>query len=67
MREKITTEEGREIYARRKWVAEAPFGQIKEARGIRGLLMRGLEKTREEWNMIVTGHNLLKLFRAAKA
>jgi len=67
MRTKITTEEGRAIYARRKWVAEAPFGQIKEARGFRQLLLRGMDKAKQEWNLICAGHNLLKLFRASRA
>jgi len=67
MRSKIATEEGRAIYSRRKWVAEAPFGQIKEARGLRQLLLRGMDKTKQEWNLICAGHNLLKLFRASQA
>ena len=66
MREKVSSEEGRRKYGRRKWVAEAPFGQIKAARGLRQMLMRGIEKTREEWNLICAGHNLLKLYRATR-
>ena len=42
---------------------EPVFGQIKQGRGFRQFLMRGLEKVQGEWSLICTGHNLLKLFR----
>ena len=42
---------------------EPVFGQIKQARGFRQFLLRGLEKVNREWLLICTGHNLLKLFR----
>ena len=38
-------------------------GQIKEARGLRRFLLRGLEKVNGEWHLIAATHNLLKLFR----
>ena len=41
----------------------AVFGQIKQGRGFRQFLLRGLEKVNGEWSLICTGHNLLKLFR----
>ena len=40
------------------------FGQIKEARGFRRFLLRGLEKADHEWTMICIAHNLLKLAKA---
>ena len=55
---------GRSIYAKRKWVVEPVFGQIKQARGLRTLLLRGLEKARAEWALICATHNLLKLHAA---
>ncbi len=64
MRDKLTSEKGKAQYARRKAVAEPPFGQIKEARGIRRFLLRGMEQARDEWNLICTTHNILKLFRS---
>ena len=67
MAEKIATEEGRAKYARRKFVGEAPFGNIKAARGFRQMLLRGIEQTRHEWNLICAGHNLLKLYKARTA
>lgn len=64
MAAKLATEEGQAKYRRRKFVGEAPFGNIKQARGFRQLLLRGIDQVRDEWNLICTGHNLLKLFRA---
>jgi Transposase DDE domain len=46
---------------------EPVFGQIKQARGFRQFLLRGVEKVRAEWAMICTTHNLLKLFTLANA
>lgn len=66
MRRKLASPEGRALYARRKAIAEPPFGQIKEARGFRRFLLRGLGKVRGEWSLICTTHNLLKLFRSKR-
>jgi transposase len=65
MQEKLRTEQGRKIYARRKVVAEPVFGQAKECRGFRRFLLRGLRAVQAEWSLVCTGHNLLKLYRAA--
>jgi transposase len=54
----------RSRYRLRKQIPEPIFGQIKDARGFRQFLLRGLEKVRGEWAMICTAHNLLKLARA---
>jgi len=55
----------RSRYRLRKQVVEPVFGQIKQARGFRQFLMRGIENVRAEWAMICTAHNLLKLAKAA--
>lgn len=52
-------------YRLRKQVVEPVFGQIKQARGFRQFLLRGLEKVRAEWSLICTAHNLNKLAKAA--
>jgi len=65
MRRKLQTVKGRATYRKRKWMAEAPFGQIKSARGFRAFLLRGLESVRAEWQLICLTHNLLKLFKAS--
>ncbi len=57
----------RSRYRLRKQTVEPVFGQIKQARGFRQFLMRGLDKVRGEWAMICTAHNLLKLAQAAGA
>jgi transposase len=63
MRNKLNSESGRALYGQRKTVVEPVFGQIKQARGIRRLWLRGLDKVAGEWKLICAAHNLLKLFR----
>jgi hypothetical protein len=63
MARKLATQRGRAVYARRKVIAEPPFGQIKN-RGFRQFLLRGLAKVRGEWSLITLTHNLLKLHGA---
>ena len=63
MRAKLSTESGRAVYARRKTIVEPVFGQIKEARGFRRFLLRGLAKIRGEWRLVCLTHNLLKIWR----
>src|SRR4030095_12894638 len=55
------------LYARRKVIVEPVFGQIKEVRGFRRFLLRGLEKIRGEWRLGCVTHNLLKLWRCGSA
>ena len=64
MRRKLRTKKGRQRYGLRKVLSEPVFGQIKQARGFRQFLMRGKEKVSGEWQLICTGHNVLKLFGA---
>jgi hypothetical protein len=64
MRQKLSSPEGKAVYKMRKAVVEPVFGQIKERRGFRRFLLRGLKKVEAEWHMICLTHNLLKLFRA---
>jgi transposase len=62
MRRKLRTKAGRAKYKLRKQVVEPVFGQIKECRGFRRFLLRGLEKVRGEWILICLIHNILKLY-----
>jgi transposase len=55
----------RSRYRLRKQVVEPVFGQIKQARGFRQFLLRGIEKVKAEWALICTAHNITKLARAA--
>ena len=63
MARKLRSKAGSVIYAHRKAIVEPVNGQIKKARGLRGFLLRGLEKVEAEWHLITATHNLLKLFR----
>jgi len=63
MKRKLKTKVGAAVYARRKCMVEPVFGQIKQARGFRQFLLRGLEKIRGEWALICTTHNLLKFHK----
>jgi transposase len=63
MRAKLGTESGRALYARRKTIVEPVFGQIKETRGFRRFLLRGLTKIGGEWRLVCLTHNLLKIWR----
>jgi len=63
MAAKVRTPAGRALYARRKVNVEPVFGQIKEARGFRRFLLRGLANIRGEWCLVCVTHNLLKLWR----
>jgi Transposase DDE domain len=61
MRAKIKAGAHSSPYRLRKQRPEPVFGQIKQARGFRQFLMRGLEKVKAEWALICTAHNILKL------
>jgi transposase len=65
MRDKLKRAGWRSRYRLRKQIVEPVFGQIKQARGFRQFLLRGIEKVRAEWALICTAHNLTKLARAA--
>lgn len=64
MRYKLRTPEGRAVYRMRQAVVEPVFGQIKERRGFRRFLLRGLGRVEAEWQIICATHNLLKLFQS---
>ena len=63
MTSKLHTKAGAAIYAARKGIVEPVIGQIKQARGFRQFLLRGVEKVRGEWSLVCTTHNILKLHR----
>jgi transposase len=65
MRDKLQRAGWRSRYRLRKQIVEPVFGQIKQARGFRQFLLRGIAKVTAEWALICTAHNLTKLARAA--
>jgi transposase len=58
MRDKLKRAGWRSRYRLRKQTVEPVFGQIKQARGFRQFLLRGIEKVTAEWALICTAHNL---------
>jgi transposase len=66
MRTQLARAARRGRYRLRKQTVEPVFGQIKQARGFRQFLLRGIEKVRGEWSLICTVHNLLKLAKAMR-
>jgi hypothetical protein len=60
--QRIMEETGhRELYRRRKYTAEPPFGQIKTGMGFRRFLYRGKQKVGSEWSLVCAAFNLKKL------
>lgn len=64
MRDRLTTEQGKQTYKLRKQTVEPVFGQIKSARNFRQFLRRGQTAVASEWSVLCTAHNLLKLHKA---
>jgi transposase len=64
MKRKLLTKRGKERYKLRMTSVEPVFGQIKEARGLRQFLHRGLEKVHSMWLFECAAHNIMKMFRA---
>ena len=58
---------GASNYATRKTIVEPIFGQIKQARGFRQFLLRGVAKVQGEWALVCLTHNILKLYRLCSA
>ncbi len=63
MRDKLSTDRGRELYAQRKITIEPVFGQIKYNRHIDRFMRRGRSAALSEWRLVTATHNLLKLHR----
>lgn len=67
MRRKLQTKVGKAVYAARKCVVEPVFGQIKQARGFRQFVLRGIRKVKGEWALVCLTHNILRLYAAQQA
>lgn len=63
MAAKVRTPVGKALYARRKVIVEPVFGQIKEVRGFRRFLLRGLDNIRGAWRLVCLTHTLLQMWR----
>ena len=60
----LDTREGAALYRQRQHIIETVFARTKFLRGITRFQRRGLAACRAEWQLIATGHNLLKLHTA---
>lgn len=60
---RMATEEGIALYKKRAPLVETVFARIKQHMGIRGFLLRGLDKVRTEWDWICCAYNLKILLR----
>jgi transposase len=67
MRARLRRGGHRSRYRLRKQTVEPVFGQMKECRGFRQFLLRGLAKAKAEWQLACLAHNLLKLQKARVA
>jgi len=66
MEHRLRTEEGAAAYGQRSCTVEPVFGQIKENRGIRRFMRRGLAAAESEWALVCATGNVLKLFGYAR-
>jgi len=67
MRRKVASPEGKAIYNRRKTIVEPVFGHIKDAYGMRRLLLRGKSGAKIEYLLACITHNLSKMAGANTA
>ncbi len=61
MRHRLQTQEGKEVYAKRKATVETVFGIVKEVLGFRQFLLRGLDAVQGEWSLVCIGWNLKRM------
>lgn len=63
MREKMSHEDSKAIYKKRKIIVEPVFGQIKNG-GFSGFHLRGYEKASGEFSFVCAVHNVKKMVKA---
>jgi len=63
MREKLRTPAGRRTYLHRKAMVEPVIGTLKQQRGLRQFLRRGLRQVQTEWLLAALGYNLTRSHR----
>jgi transposase len=59
--ERLVSDRGRSLRARRGVEAETVFGRIKQDWGFRRFTLRGTEKVNIEWGLFCIAHNIAKL------
>ena len=61
MAAKMKTQETRDAYRRRKWLAEPPNGWIKNVLGFRQFSMWGLHRVQAAWKLVCMALNLRRM------
>ena len=61
MADKLQTDEAKNAYRRRKWIAEPPNGWIKNVLGFRQFSLRGLHRVSAEWKLVCMALNLRRM------
>ena len=61
MQHRLQTQEGKEVYAKRKATVETVFGIVKDVLGFRQFLLRGLDAVQGEWSLVCIGWNLKRM------
>jgi hypothetical protein len=61
MQAKFQTDKGKKDYRKRKWLAEPPYGWIKNVLGFRQFNKRGLDKARAEFKLVCLSLNLRRM------
>jgi transposase len=61
MAAKLQTDEGKDAYRKRKWIAEPPNGWIKHILGFRQFSLRGLHRADAEWKLVCAALNLRRM------
>jgi transposase len=60
LRQRLRTAEGRAWYKKRKALVEPVIGTLKQQRGMRQFLRRGLSAVAVEWTLAAMAHNLIR-------
>ena len=63
MRQKLRSEEGKRIYAKRGYTVEPVFGEIKWDGRKPSMDLRGSEKVRGEFSLLCLVHNVKKIVK----
>ena len=63
---KMKTPQAKETYRFRRQTVEPAIGDIKENKGVRSFLTRGINSVRAEFNIVCTAANIKRIWLAAK-
>ena len=63
-RQRLESPEGLYHRSRRPVDVESVWGQIKQNRGFRRFMLRGIDKVEAEWGLVALAHNMIKMRQA---